>query len=58
MGNQPLLDNDRFVWDGRYNDDLVALGQPPGDDFISRRFIDNFIPFLHRKLTKSRSVRK
>lgn len=57
MGNEPLLDDDRFIWSGKYYEDLIALGQPPGDDFVSRWFIDNLIPFIHRKL-KGLSVSK
>jgi hypothetical protein len=56
MGNQLLLDGDRFVWSGQYDDDLVALGQPPGEDFISRWVIDNLIPFFYKRFRNSNSV--
>lgn len=56
MGNQPLLDDDKLVWNGEHDKDLIALGQPPGEDVVSRWFIDNMIPLLHRKFRSGVSV--
>jgi hypothetical protein len=57
MGNQPLIDDDRFVWSGQYDDDLIALGQPPGDDFVSRWVIGNLIPYLYKRFRCGNAVR-
>ncbi|KAG9231186.1 hypothetical protein BJ875DRAFT_517842 [Amylocarpus encephaloides] len=54
MGNRPLLDDDQHVWGGTHDEDLIALGQPSGNDVISRWLVDNVTPLLHKMLRSHR----